>query len=88
MNIPRFDFQSFTTTIETGQRLNTEKHHLECRDDQTAAQWLDLAARYQANLSRANAAYCLSMARKLGAVLPETSQGEAAYEYDWQVRNE
>lgn len=53
-------------TLAAIWRLNKKKYRLLRRDDQTFQQWLDLADEYSIQDSRANAAFCLCMARRLG----------------------
>jgi len=45
--------------------LNQKKHTLEGLENKSAADWIDLAAEYLENGSRANYAYCIFQAEKL-----------------------
>jgi hypothetical protein len=67
------------TSDDQAARLNKAKHHLEQRTDQTAANWLELADGYLKISSRANHAYCMTQAAKLGAPVSI----DAPYEYEW-----
>lgn len=51
--------------FEAQARINRKKRNLQRRDDQTAADWLELAGEYRQIDSRANVAFCQSRAAHL-----------------------
>jgi len=57
--------ESITNVFEEQARINKKKRNLQRRDDQTAADWLELAEEYKAIDSRANMAFCASRAAAL-----------------------
>lgn len=57
--------EGITDVFEQQGRLNRKKRNLQRRDDQTAADWLELAEEYKAIDSRANMAFCTSRAERL-----------------------
>jgi hypothetical protein len=60
------DAAQLEETLAITRRLNKRKYYLARRDDQTAAQWLDLADEYSKLSSLANAAFCRCEAMRLG----------------------
>lgn len=57
--------ESITDVFIEQARINKKKRNLQRRDDQTAADWLELAEEYKAIDSRANMAFCTSRAAAL-----------------------
>lgn len=62
-----FTIKTLTDIFEAQARINKKKRNLQRRDDQTAADWLELADEYKQIDSRANVAFCTSKAMAFGA---------------------
>lgn len=76
------------TLAEIKSLNNKKKYYLTRRDDQTAAQWLDLAGEYSKLASLANAAFCRCEAIRLGYVPsddPETEPAEDKVDLEEEV---
>lgn len=79
--------EGITDIFDEQARLNQKKRQLSFRNDQTAADWLELAREYQEIDSRANFAHCTRKAIALGAKI-EHKTDELPPEYDWQTRKD